>query len=1144
MRVMRTSLKILAGALLVTSGLTAVSVLSMQTQFANDQLARLVTRLTSRMAMPVTIEGLTGNILSDMRIANLTIGDRQGTWLSVHNAHVRWHPSVLLRSSGTWVDIITVDHIVMDRVPATEETEKSDTASVPPAVPRWTSLKRFLPGHIRISHILFKDAVTGHQEQELGLASSQRDNLYEILLYTQKGIPTIARLQVGLDTDYPDVRILMKEEAGGVVGRLLTLQDSAGIMASVRLSPSADGIITLAPLFVQADDLTMYGSGQWQTKDNILNGQMVVMAPDLGVLQGMVSQPAAGSLQALLSVQGPLRQLQASLRASSPGIIWSDKTISDMKLNISSVFDARHVQPADLQGQADIKASLLFNDRHVSLDGHLDAQQGLIKANIHHAAYAPYAVSGGGTYHMRDQDFTVQAKTDPLVLHDMLPQTTLQGTLQSTVEAKGSVARFDFQSDHVMETPHGRSTLDVKGQVDQAERRLALDADGLFVHDRQNFKLQSRIEADSSRVTVDTLYADGPGITIDGQGHWDMADALAEGRLKVDIPDLQPLGQLAGMSLQGAVQLDADATAQNKQQIVHAILKKLSIPVGKQSVELQKPATLSIEQKEAHLTPLSVSFSGGSITAQGTANPDAMNATLNAKGLSLHRLVESIPDGRTDIALRLTGTPKSPLVTMTGSSVIKHDEMPVKLTVNGHWRERDLSLQGRVDAQKASVVAKINLDAGLSLMPFASDVGQQTPLQGRVTAHMPLTILDPFLWAGGHRVDGLVDGQAALSGRVGQPQINGSFALKNGRYDHIESGICLRRVNGTMLLSNDAVRLQNMTAHDAANHTLAANLRLALTGAKPFDGAVAMDHFRLFCGGIATGHIDGRVGASGTMEKMQLAGRLTLGPLNVQLPGAQTEADIPSVKIVRRQTRESLPPVVGLNITLTAPNQIFVRGRGLDAEFGGDLSVTGFANRPVISGQFTSRRGSFALLDRALKLNKAELRFAGSIPPSPFLAVDASTKAQNTTITVDLSGPALTPALTLSSNPVLPQDEVLALLLFGRQLQTISPFQAIKLAQAARTLAGLDGGEPGILDKARNALGLDALSVGTADDNSMTISTGKYITDRVYVEVQEGARAEDKQIKTQIELTPAISGNTTIDGNANQGVGLGWRHDY
>jgi translocation and assembly module TamB len=53
------------------------------------------------------------------------------------------------------------------------------------------------------------------------------------------------------------------------------------------------------------------------------------------------------------------------------------------------------------------------------------------------------------------------------------------------------------------------------------------------------------------------------------------------------------------------------------------------------------------------------------------------------------------------------------------------------------------------------------------------------------------------------------------------------------------------------------------------------------------------------------------------------------------------------------------------------------------------------------------------------------------------------------------------PTVTLTSTPVVPQDEILSRALFGRELGQISTGERLQVAQAAATLAG---GGPGVLD--------------------------------------------------------------------------------
>ncbi len=56
-----------------------------------------------------------------------------------------------------------------------------------------------------------------------------------------------------------------------------------------------------------------------------------------------------------------------------------------------------------------------------------------------------------------------------------------------------------------------------------------------------------------------------------------------------------------------------------------------------------------------------------------------------------------------------------------------------------------------------------------------------------------------------------------------------------------------------------------------------------------------------------------------------------------------------------------------------------------------------------------------------------------------------------------MEGPADDPVVSFTSAPELPQEEVLARLLFGRSLDKISPLQAAQLANAVAVLAGRGG---------------------------------------------------------------------------------------
>ena len=111
-----------------------------------------------------------------------------------------------------------------------------------------------------------------------------------------------------------------------------------------------------------------------------------------------------------------------------------------------------------------------------------------------------------------------------------------------------------------------------------------------------------------------------------------------------------------------------------------------------------------------------------------------------------------------------------------------------------------------------------------------------------------------------------------------------------------------------------------------------------------------------------------------------------------------------------------------LNIAVSAPSRIFVRGHGMDAELGGELTMTGDLSAPVAHGGFQIRRGAFTLAGKRLDFARGNITFAGGVIPQ--LDFAAQSTASDVTAQILISGPADQPQFAFTSVPELPQDEV------------------------------------------------------------------------------------------------------------------------
>ena len=149
--------------------------------------------------------------------------------------------------------------------------------------------------------------------------------------------------------------------------------------------------------------------------------------------------------------------------------------------------------------------------------------------------------------------------------------------------------------------------------------------------------------------------------------------------------------------------------------------------------------------------------------------------------------------------------------------------------------------------------------------------------------------------------------------------------------------------------------------------------------------------------------------------------------------------------------------------------------------------------------------------------------------------------AEGTTVTITVVGPASDPEILFTSSPELPQDEVLALLIFSRNVSELSAFQLAQLASAAATLVGSSG--PGVTDSLRAATGLANFDVTSDEDGGVGVRAGTYINENVYLDVETDSTGETRAT-INLDISDSLRARTSVDSNGESSIGLFWERDY
>ncbi len=323
---------------------------------------------------------------------------------------------------------------------------------------------------------------------------------------------------------------------------------------------------------------------------------------------------------------------------------------------------------------------------------------------------------------------------------------------------------------------------------------------------------------------------------------------------------------------------------------------------------------------------------------------------------------------------------------------------------------------------------------------------------------------------------------------------SGTIALANATVSLPDAGMRLTGGEALMVLQGDTLRLQRLNFQTSGNGSLSATGTVGLDPAQGFPVDLAVTAQRALVANrpdlLATASANVKVMGS-SLNGFDVSGPIKIDRAEISI-GASQAASFPTVAVREINgtgasgsvpapppppppvpTGPTPPPANGvrLDLTVQAPQAVFVRGRGLNAEVGGQFTVTGDPSAPAVLGNLTLRRGDFNLVGHRLNFTRGNVSLVSATTIDPLLDFVATTTVQGTTIEVNISGSARAPKIELTSSPTLPQDEAMALLLFGKPASGLSPFELLNAAQALAELTGKQPVGGGFLGKAARRTG-------------------------------------------------------------------------
>jgi translocation and assembly module TamB len=578
-----------------------------------------------------------------------------------------------------------------------------------------------------------------------------------------------------------------------------------------------------------------------------------------------------------------------------------------------------------------------------------------------------------------------------------------------------------------------------------------------------------------------------------------------------------------------------------------------------QRITLASPATVTYGANGLDIKDLGFRVGAGRLSLSGHSG-STLALRASAAGLPLAALdlvspglgLSGIADGDATIG----GTPGNP----TGEWKVRLQRVVAPQTRNAGLPALDVAGSGRLAGGRSSLDIAINAGTGNAVRltgsaPLTADGALDVKVDGSLDARLANSMLS----VSGRHAAGSLAIAFQLRGTAAKPQAQGTARLSGGELRDDQTGFKLSGVTGTFVANGSTILIDHLVGTTPNAGSISASGEVRLDPAAGFPGSIRLtgQHAQLVANDILSATADMALDISGPLaQKPKVDGRITIVSMDISVPSRfnSVASPLPGTKHLNptatARARLALtakakgsgahaPPFdATLAVTVSAMNRIFVRGRGIYAELGGTLHVDGSARAPEVTGGFELLRGSLMLLSSRLTFTRGDVRFHRDVTPDLDLVAETSTSGVTARITV--TGSALQPAFQISSNPSLPEDEILSRILFQKSAGGLSAFQALELANAVATLSG----QADAFENVRKSLGVDSLDVSTSATGGALVSATRAINDRVSVGVTTGARPQDNGVNLNFDVSRHVRLQAGVDssGGSSAGVGLDWEY--
>ncbi len=379
--------------------------------------------------------------------------------------------------------------------------------------------------------------------------------------------------------------------------------------------------------------------------------------------------------------------------------------------------------------------------------------------------------------------------------------------------------------------------------------------------------------------------------------------------------------------------------------------------------------------------------------------------------------------------------------------------------------------------------------------------------------------------------------------------IDGEIDVVNANYASASSPVGLQNGNGVLKLTSERVNIEKFSGTVGGGKVTASG-GLQYRPAIGFDLGMAARGIRLLYPEGMRESIDADIHLAGTTDNAVLGGTVNLADISFT-PGFDLSSFAGQFS-----SGVAPPPSVGgitqnihLNLAVHSSNNVNLVSRTLSVNGSASLMVQGTADNPVILGRVNLNDGDMILNGDRFVLSGASIQFVNPTQTQPVVNATITTSIQQYNISMRFSGPTDRLQTQYSSDPALPEADIIHLLAFGNTTEAAANAPAASTNQMAESLVANQVSSQ-ITSRVSKVAGISQLSISPVmndpqnGQNGANITIQQRVTGNLFVTFNENTAENTETIQGQYKLSPKVSVSATRDPNGGFAADLLIKKEY